>query len=142
MKFSTTGLESYLSNEDLEARTGVWLQFPGGIRIKVLRAGGSNVKYQRVGSAVLKPYSRQISRGTLDVEVTSGLMRDIYSKAVVVDWEGVKDVEGNDVPCTPENVRDFFEAVPELFDEVVEAATRIATFSQEQSDEAGEELGN
>jgi hypothetical protein len=142
MEFSKEGLESYVTDSELEATQGVWREYGSGIRIRILRAGGSNKKYERIGSAILKPYQRQISRGTIDSDVTRTLLRELYAKAVVVDWIGVKDIKGNDVPCTSENVEGLFEAVPDLFDEVMTDATTIATFADEEVVSAVEELGN
>jgi len=142
MQFSKKGLEAYMTDSELESKDGVWREYGRGIRIRILRAGGSNRKYERVGSAILKPYQRQISRSTMDPELSTALLREIYSKAVVVDWSGVRDLDGNDVPCIPENIEGFFEAVPDLFDEVMADASAMATFAQEQVDAAVGELGN
>lgn len=141
-QFDKSGLEGYITDKEVESEIGVWLPpFPGGREFKVLRAGGSNRKFSRAFQQAIKPYRRQLDKGSLDPETSDGLMREMYAKHIVVDWRGINDVDGNPVPCTPENVDAFFKAFPELFSDVVSYATEMATFSQENLEEAKDVLG-
>jgi hypothetical protein len=142
MQFDKSGLEGYITDKEIESEVGVWLPpFPGGRQFKVLRAGGSNRKFSRAFQQAIKPYKRQLDKGNLDPDVSDALMREVYSRYIVKDWRGINDVDGNPVPCTPENVAEFFQAFPELFSDVVSYATEMATFSEENLEEAKETLG-
>jgi hypothetical protein len=142
VQFDKTGLENYITDQQVESNTGVWLPpFPGDRSLKILRAGGSNKKFSRAFQQAIKPHRRAMERGTLDSDVSDALMRDVYSKHIVVDWRNINDAEGNPVPCTPENVKAFFTALPEIFTEVVAYASEVATFAEENLEEAKETLG-
>lgn len=140
IRFDSTGLESYLSDEELEM-TGVWLKFPGGRKICVRRAGGSNAKYSRMLQQAIKPYKRQMDRGTMDREVSDRIMRDVYCKTVVIDWEGIKDSEGVNVPFNYNNGVAYFEQFPELFNDVIAYAGELSSFQDNEVEEAKEVLG-
>ena len=141
MQFDKTGLDDYLTDETLESEVGIWLKFPGGRRFRVLRAGGSNKKFLRALNSAIRPHKRAMDRGTMDMETSDEIMRTIYAKHVVVDWDGIKDAQGKKVPCTPENVAEFFKAFPNLFSDVTTLATDMAQFSEERIQEAKETLG-
>lgn len=140
MKFDRTGLDSYITDEELETG-GVWLRFPEGRKICIRRAGGANKKYLRLAQTAIKPYKRQIERGTMDPDDTNRVMREVYAKTIVTEWEGINDAEGAAVPCTVENVVGFFDAFPEIFTEVLENATEMANFAEREIEEAQEALG-
>lgn len=142
MDFDTSELNSYITNEDLEASIGVWIKFQGGVRLRCLRAGGSNRKYARALQAAIRPHKRQVDRGTLDDEVSNDILRDVYAKHVVKDWEGVKTTDGQEVPYAPSACVEFFRAVPELFNELVTVASEMSTFAEDRVKEAEEALGN
>lgn len=141
MQFDKTGLGDYLTDETLESEVGIWLKFPGGRRFRVLRAGGSNKKFLRALNAAIRPHKRAMDRGTMDVETSDEIMRSIYAKHVVVDWDGIKDEKGKKVPCTPENVAEFFKVFPNLFSDLTTLATDMAQFSEDRIEEAKETLG-
>lgn len=142
MRFDRSGLEGYITDREVESQVGVWLPpFPGGRRFKVLRAGGANKKFSRAFQQAIKPYRRQLDKGTLDPETSDQIMREVYARHIVVDWDGIKDDTGKTVPCTPENVEAFFAAFPELFSDVVAYASEMATFAEENLEEAKETLG-
>lgn len=141
MQFDTKGLEGYLTNKTLESEFGVWLKFPGGRRFRVLRAGGANRRFTRAFQTAIRPHRQTMERRGLDVELSDQIMREVYSKHVVIDWEGIKDADGNEVPYSPGAAIQFFAVVPELFAEIATLAQNMATFSQETVEEAKKELG-
>lgn len=140
-EFDTTGLETYATDADREASEGVWLKFPGNRRFRVLRAGGANKKFGRVFSRVIKPYKRQIDRNTLDPETSDDLMLQVYLEAVILDWDGFKDVKGREIPYSPEAARAFLKQFPEVFTDIVNFASEAATFQEREVTEAAEDLG-
>lgn len=139
-RFDLTGLEGYVTDRALE-QEGVWVAFPGDREFLILRAGGSNREFARALSAVLKPYRRQIEKGTLDPSVSEGLMRQLYARHIIKDWRGIKDAAGNQVPYSVEACVEFMTALPDLFSDIVTMATEMATFSRESMEEAKAVLG-
>ena len=141
MEFDKAGLETYLTDKELEAVDGIWLKFPGGRKLHVLRAGGSNAKYTRIAASVTKPYQRQIQRGTIDPEKVSELMLEIYLQSVILDWAGFKDAQGKEIPYSREAAREFFTQVPEMFTEVMDLATDLALFQEQEVEETSKHMG-
>lgn len=141
MKFDTTGIEDYVTNQTIESETGVWLKFPLGRRFLCLRAGGSNRRFTRAFQAAIKPHRRAMDKGTLDTEISDGLMRDVYLRTVILDWEGIKDVDGTVVSFNRENALALFAALPELFNDIVSLCSEMGTFQNQEIEEAKEVLG-
>ena len=140
MQFDRTGLESYITDEANESE-GVWLKFPGDRRIKILRAGGANKRYARIFQQAIKPYKRQLDRGSLDADVSDRIMREVYAKTIVVGWMGIHDADGNTVAFSQGNVIEFFTAFPEIFTDVIDCAGEMANFQEHEVAEAAEILG-
>jgi len=141
MEFDKSGLETYLTDKDLEAIDGVWLKFPGDRKVHILRAGGSNSKFSRTAATITKPYQRQIQRGTIDPEKVTELMLDIYLQSVILDWKGFKDAEGKEIPYSREVAREFFTQVPEMFSELMELAGDLALFQDQEVEETSKHMG-
>lgn len=141
MQFDTTGLESYITDKEIESQEGIWLKFPNDRKIHVLRAGGGNSKYARYFNSAIKPYRRQMDRGLLDPEKSNEILVDVYVETVILGWSGIKDVNGNEIPYGKGVAREFFTAYPELFNDVVSFAGDAALFQNEQAKETADELG-
>lgn len=136
--FDTNGMEAYVSDTDLE-KEGVWVE-AGGRRFKIRRAGGANTEYQRVAQTKLKPYKRQLDRGTLDPAKTTELMRELYVQTIITGWEDVT-AHGQPVEFNAANVRAFLVAFPEVLSELMDYAGEMATFQEREIEEAVETLG-
>lgn len=141
ISFDTTGLETYVTDKDREASTGIWFKFPEGRRFLCLRAGGSNRKFLRAFQTAIKPYRRQMDRGTMDPDKSDEIMREVYARTVILDWDGIKDSAGQAVPFSTPNVVEFMSAFPELFNDLVTLCSDAAQFSEEALEEAKEILG-
>lgn len=140
--FSKKGLESYITDQEVESQLGVWLPpFPGDRRFKILRAGGSNTAFARAFQTAIKPHRRAMDKGTLDPKVSEALMVEVYSKHILVDWAGINDENEVPVPFSTANAIAFFTAFPEVFSDIVSYATEVATFAQENLEEAKDVLG-
>jgi hypothetical protein len=139
--FDFSNLEGYATDKDREASEGVWLKFPGERRVRVLRAGGANRKFSRSFSRIVKPYRRQLERGTLEPEKSDELMLEVYLDSVIIDWDGFNDSNGKPIPYTKQVAREFFTVMPEMFNDIQNIATEMATFQEQEAAEAGEDLG-
>ena len=101
------------------------------IQIKICRAGGANTAYNRAMEAKTKPYRRQLQNGTLDIEVMTSILREVYADTVVIGWSNVEDKDGKPMPFNRDNVIKLFSELPELFADVQEQATNLALFRAE-----------
>jgi hypothetical protein len=139
------GFRKHFATDPSIERTGVELDYGEGMVLKIARAGGANVAYQKTFTAVTASYKRAIEAETLPVEKGNELAREVFARSVLLDWEGVTMDDLNDdgdmtpAPCTVENKIKFFNALPEVFRDVQEQATRAMLFRR-NIEEA--ELGN
>lgn len=101
------------------------------IQIKICRAGGANVAYNKAMETKTKPYRRQLQNGTLDIEVMTSILREVYADTVVIGWSNVEGADGKPMAFTRENVIKLFTDLPELFADVQEQATNLALFRAE-----------
>lgn len=141
MKFDTTGLEDYLTDKDLESDVGVWIVFPGDRKFNIRRAGGSNAAFARAFQAAVKPYDHLVKKGTLDRALGDKIMYKVYADTVVRDWSGIYDIEGEEIPYSPEAAVEYFTLLPDLFAELMGHANDMATFSITQLEQAKDVLG-
>jgi hypothetical protein len=103
---------------------GVWLNF-GSFEIKVARAGGKNVRYEKVKEQYFEPHRRAAELGELTEDVAAPLLAEVYADTIVLGWRTklpdgtiVNTLEGPDgepLSFTRENVVMVLKELPELF---------------------------
>ena len=67
-------------------KTGVWLGYREGSKVKVARAG--NPAFQRSYDARSKPFVQKKRTGNLDTETDVRLLCEAIADAILVDWKG------------------------------------------------------
>lgn len=118
-------------------KTGVVIDY-GEFKITIARAGGSNQKFNKLLEAKTKPHRRLIETENMNQQLANTILMEVYSRTVVLGWEGVRDDEGNDIPFTAEACMDQFQSNKDFFDDVQAQATRVALFRTEvQEAESG-----
>ena len=65
---------------------GVVVDYPGGLRFRVARAGGMNFRMKDALEAALAPRWLAISGGALSEEGATRLLAEVYAQAVVLEW--------------------------------------------------------
>lgn len=123
------------TDKDVETQ-GIELDY-GDFWIKVARAGGANKKYNRVLEAVSKPYRRAIANGTLPNDKANEILKEVYAKAVVLDWggDGMVDVDGiTPLQFSAANCLALFNRLPDLFDDVKAQAESFVNFKIEDAE--------
>lgn len=98
------------------------------IQIRIARAGGSNTRFAKIIEQKLRPYKRAIANDTMDNKVAEKLLIEAYAEAVVLEWSGVEDREGNALEFTKENVVKVFTDLPDLFLDVQAQSQKSALF--------------
>jgi len=136
--------EAFQCDPEME-RKGIVLIYPG-FRITIARAGGANKKYQKALEKEIRPYLRALKTDTLDPEIAEQVIKSVYAKAIILDWEvqdeagnwvqGIEQPDGSLLPVTQENMVNTFDALPDLFDDIRSQAASSALFKASLKEEA------
>ncbi len=100
------------------------------VTIRVSRAGGSNVLFQKRLEAAVKPYRRQIQLDVMDTKQLERIVRQVFAETVVLGWENVEDKDGNPLPFTVDNCVKLFTDLPDLYADVQAQAQSAALFRE------------
>lgn len=127
MKFD--GFDEWTTDPELEIGAGVDIDYGEGRFITIRRAGGRNVAFNQAVARIMPRKGRKLSP-----EADRALMHKIYVDTVVVGWRGLKS-KGKDVPFTKGNVTKFFQAYPDVFEEICVRATALDDFLVKESED-------
>lgn len=149
---------TFLTDPNLETQ-GVIFDY-GDFRVTLAFAGPSNKVYARLAEGLLKPYRRAIETGTMDPEIAQEVMRKLYAKTVVRNWEtaerdpltgdvikgedgevkswkqGIENEEGKIIPFTEDNVIVTYRKLPHLFLDHQEMASKMANYRVKQKEDS------
>lgn len=130
---------------------GVVVDF-GNFRCTVRRAGGANKAFQKAMETIVNPYRRIIQLGTMAEGKMKELLAEGYSRAIITNWEFLKDSEdglseptwtkGIELPdgtigeVTPENVKAVLIDQPDIFDMIKEVADNLRNYRTEDDEAA------
>lgn len=136
--------EAFRTDKEAE-RNGIIVDY-GEFRITVARAGGANKQYQKALEVRTRPLRRAIDSGSLDNERSTEILRQVYAQTVVRNWEvknedgewvpGIEGPEGDLVPFNRDNVLTTFNALPDLFSDLMQQAQSHALFTAKLREEA------
>jgi hypothetical protein len=96
---------------------GVWVDFGDGIEVKVRRL--SSKISRDVRKRLEKPHAEAIRRGPLPESLAEDILNRQLAEAIISDWKGVDDDNGQPLACTVENKIAILKALPEFRDEIV-----------------------
>lgn len=127
----------YETDKELE-KNGVWIEYPGGEMFKVARIGTSESSYNKLLRQKTKQYKRKIDTDTMDFDVLSKIMMDVFAQTSLRDWKNVKekDSDGKEklIDFSPENALELMRRLPDLFDDLHTQAQALSTFQKEAVD--------
>jgi hypothetical protein len=128
--------KQFSTDRELEKK-GIVLDY-GQFRVTVARAGSANHKFVRTHEILTKPVRRLIEQEILPVEKEREISRQLYAKAVVLNWEvkddkekwkqGIEAPDGSILPYTEENVINTFAALPDLFADIQIQSNKMRLF--------------
>lgn len=103
--------DEYETNPDAEVN-GVWItDFRPGIDIKLAKLG--NKEHTKFVENLRKPYAKLIRcGGTIPEEKADEIGIKSLAKTILLDWKGVTDKEGNDLPYSVENAEMLLTKMP------------------------------
>lgn len=97
----------------------------GSFRIRIRRAGGANVRYEKAFMEKTKTFRRSgIQFESIPLEKQQKILREVYAEEVVLDWDG----DGIPFEYSKENALKLFDDLPALFTDIVQQANNSANF--------------
>lgn len=138
--------ESFNVDKEVEKK-GVWYQPAEGFRVLLARAGGANQKYSALVEKLIKPHRRAIRNDKADNSVIAGLLKEAFSKTVILGWQVLDDkgewgdgVANPDdpaeiLPVNPENILKVITRFDDLYLDIKEMAESSAAFLKEELEE-------
>ncbi len=112
----------------LDSRSDVWFD--------VRRPGGANHAYDRAISKARFKFRKELNLGTLDNDVARiQILLPAFVQACVVDWGGVRDDDGDEIPFSVEACTELFTEFPDVFDAVYDTAQELSTYRRGQQEE-------
>ena len=77
---------------------------------------------------------RKIETDTLDVDVLSKIMMDVFVQTSLLDWKNVNGSDGKAIDFNRENALELMRRLPDLFDDLHTQAQALSTFQKEAVD--------
>lgn len=106
------------------------------IRFKLARAGGQNTSYQKVMEKLGRPHRNAMKTDNLDNDIAMEMLRHAFAESIILGWEGVTDKKTKkEIKHSPAAAKRLLDAMPDLFDNLREAATSMANFRAEEIEE-------
>lgn len=109
------------------------------IRFRIARAGGANEAFAKALERESKPYKRQIQTKTLSNDAANGIYQRAFISTVLLGWENVRDADNVEMPFTADNAKQLFADLPDLFNDLREAANDASLFREMELEH---DLGN
>lgn len=127
---------------------GVLLDYGSAGRIRIARAGGKNIRFQRRVEQFQKRYKRQLDLEVLEDEVATKELVSIYADTIVLGWESGPDdkpkegvipgPDGKDLKFNRDSVVKLLTDLPDLFADIRAQSMQLALFREAmKQDDAG-----
>ena len=116
--------DDYATSPEAE-RDGIKIEF-SDFWMKCARAGGANKQYAKVTERKFRPHRHASDTGKLSEDTARSVLKEVFAETIVKDWggPGLRDRDGNEMACTPENVLKVFQDLDLIFDQVYAAVTK------------------
>ena len=117
---------------------GVWFNSSviEGLRLKIAKTG--NPVHEKLSMQYYKPYMKQIRKNIdLPKSVRDEISTKLIIESLLMDWEGMPGVDGENVPFSKEEARGLIEdpALKEFKSEIMEFADDNASYSLQIDEE-------
>lgn len=112
-----------------ELDVGTWTEY-SGVELKIAYA--TNVKFLRTKQRLEQPHRRKIEAGTMDPAEVRRIMCKAMAEAILLDWRGVKNADGSDVPYSIKNAEQALLFDEALRDFVMTYSIELGNFRKEE----------
>lgn len=114
------------------------------IVISISRMGRTNKRYTKALEEATRPHQASIANETLDNELGSQILREVFVDTVLLGWSNLPKSEltgvatdTDELPYSRENALALFDALPDFYDVCEGHAKKASNFRAEQKKVAG-----
>ena len=83
---------------------------------------------------VQRKYSKALEKSRRNQTRHRAIMAKIVAESILIDWKGVLDEDGNEVPCNMENKINALTKYKKLFIEIIDFASEPTNFQAEDEE--------
>jgi len=114
---------------------GVWIDWYDGARLKIARL--NNPKHVKISQKLTKPYNNiRHNGGQIPNDKQIEIAAECLGRAVLLDWEGLEDDDGKQIPYSEEVSITLIKEIPDLADIVTQEAANNENFRIEALESA------
>ena len=121
-----------LYETDLSKETeGFWHKVNKKISVKLARAGGANLAFTKAMEEKTREHRKRggaFEGDKVDVELATDIMKQAFSETIILDWKGFTNKAGKNVAFNPKVAYETMVALPDLFNELRDAAGEAANY--------------
>jgi len=121
---------------------GFWHKVNKKIKVKLARAGGANLSFTKAMEEKTREHRKRggaFEGESVDVELATDLMKQAFAETIILDWTGFTKKDGKPLGYSAKAAYDMLVALPDLFNELRDAASAAANFRIE---DIREDVGN
>lgn len=126
-----------LATDTAKETGGVWIRFDD--ETEFLIGSLNSARYRKAFAEVTEDFKRK-GKGEMDPEVFRNRMIEVYAKAILLNWKGVKN-NGQPFEYSPENAMIMLATVPSVQNFVTLEANNHENFRLQRMEEAKSKLG-
>jgi len=119
---------------------GQWVPIGEGAELKVARAG--NKRAREISAGLRAPYRQQARFGKLDDDLERELLARAMAKAILRDWRGLLDADGEEIPYSEDAAFELLHDMPDFLHLVLRISAAEAEAWQATKEEDADTLGN
>lgn len=109
-------------------KDGIWLDYSPTLAVKIRRASRTNKRYRRVLEKHMRPVRKLVDAKQLSDDQGDQILLEIYAESIIIDWKGFTDDDGKEMKPTFANIVSVMTKLPDLFDNIREAASGMELF--------------
>ena len=132
-------IASLMTDAKLEAEGREFSMGDGGF-VTVARMG--NPAYKTLYRKLIRPYKQQVKDEVLGDEVANSVYIAVLAQTVLLNWRGIKDVDGSEPPYSVAKATEWLTIATEFRDRVIGFANDFRNFQSASLTEDEGALGN
>jgi hypothetical protein len=123
-------LNKYKTDKTAEL-AGVWVDVDAGVEWKIARLSNEKARAERRN--LEKPYR---NFQNIPDSVQEDILRKVVARTVLLDWKGMTDTDGKEIPHSPAKAEELFKEFPDFLNDVVGLSVARETFQAEAAEAA------